>query len=160
MRAISLARHVLVATVSAALLSFPAALHSQATAEGKWIADFDLGMRNVDGVVSSTGTGKARVTLTLKGDSAFATWQTIEPAPPASTPPRALKGTYTNGVLKLETEASERRVRINDEDRVMRMLTRYEIRIEGDVMTGTVQPIDLGGQIEPPTRPFKAVREK
>lgn len=160
MRALRLARRTALLTITACLTASPAALSAQAPVAGKWIADFDLGMRNVDGVITSTGTGKARVTLTPKGDSVFGTWQIIEPAERASTPARALKGVYANGTLKLETDPTENRVRLNDEERTLRMITRYEIKVDGDNMSGTSQPVDLTGSIEPPSRPFKAVREK
>lgn len=161
MRALRFARHTALISIAACLTSAPVALLAQAPAvAGKWIADFELGMRNDNGVITSMGTGKARVTLTAKGDSVFGSWQIIEPAERASMPARALKGVYANGSLTLETEPTESRVRLNDEERTLKMITRYAIKVEGDSMSGTSQPVDLSGSIEPPTRPFKAVREK
>ena len=74
-------------------------------------------MRNQNGVVTSTGTGHARLTLEAKGDSVFGTWLILNPAPPAGAPAsRTLKGVFINGVLKLESEPSERRIVLNDEE--------------------------------------------
>jgi len=144
----------------AAMLSTSTALHAQNTAAGKWIAEFEVGMRNVNGEVSSTGTGRARMTLELRGDSVFGTWEVLDPAPPAGAATRPLKGTIANGVLKLETEVAERRIMMNETEQRIKMVTRYELTIQGDSISGTVRQVALGGEIEPPSRPFKAVREK
>ncbi len=143
-----------------ALLLAGTTLGAQSPVSGKWAADFELGMRNVDGVVTSTGTGHARLTLEAKGDSVFGTWLILDPAPPAGAPSsRALKGVFANGVLKLETEPSERRIVMNDEEKRLKMITRYELKLEGDALVGTQRQVALGGEIEPPARPFKANRE-
>ena len=148
------------AAVTAAMLALASTVHAQAPVAGNWIAEFELGMRNENGVITSMGTGKARVALTLKGDSVFGTWQNLEPAETANAPARALKGVLANGVLKLESDVEERRVRRNDEETSLKMITRYEVKLEGDVMTGTSQNVALGGEFSPPARPFKATREK
>ena len=152
--------HTIRLAVTALLLTTAASLDAQAPVAGKWIADFELGMRNENGTVTSTGTGKARVSLQLKGDSVFGTWETIEPASPAGAVTRPLKGVFANGTLKLETEPSERRIMLNGEEKRITMFTRYEVKVDGDAMTGTAQQIGLSGDMAPPPRPFKAVREK
>ena len=155
--------HTIRLAITALLLTTAGSLEAQAPVAGKWIADFELGMRNENGVVTATGIGKARVLLQLKGDSVFGTWETIEPAPPAGMAARPLKGVFANGTLTLQTEPSERRINLNGEERRINMFTRYEVKVEGDAMTGTAQQVALGGEMAemaPPPRPFKAVREK
>ena len=149
------------AALAAVLFAPVPSLGAQNPAAGTWIAEFELGMRNEGGVITSMGTGKARVALEARGDSVFGTWLVVEPAPRgANAAPRALRGVFANGVLKLESEPSERRLRVNDEDRVVRMLTRYEAKLEGHSLTGTSQngPVD-GGLETPPARPFKALKQ-
>lgn len=149
--------------VAAAVALFAAAtsLQAQSPVAGKWAADFELGMRNVNGEMTSMGTGHARITLELKGDSVVGTWQVLDPAPANGAPAtRPLKGVFANGMLKLETEPAVRRVVLNDEEKQIRMVTRYELKLDGDVLAGTAQQVALGGEIEPPSRPFKATREK
>ena len=153
-------RHPIRLAAFAALFASAGSVQAQSPVAGKWIAEFELGMRNVNGEVTSSGTGKARVSLQLKGDSVFGTWEAIEPAAPAGAVARPLKGVYAGGVLTLETEPSERRIMMNDTEQRIRMITRYEVKIDGDAMTGTAQQVAPGGEITPPARPFKAVREK
>lgn len=145
----------------AALLLAAAPLSAQPAVAGKWAADFELGMRNIDGVVTSTGTGRARLTLEPKGDSVFGTWLVLEPAPTNGPASRALKGTFANGVLTLETEPIDRRLRINDEEKIVQMRTRYELKLEGDALVGTTRYVSSSADMDgPPPRPFKATREK
>ncbi len=147
--------------LAAALSLTAASLSAQPAVAGKWAADFELGMRNIDGVVSSMGTGKARLTLEPKGDSVFGTWLVLEPAPTNGPASRALKGVFANGVLTLETDPIERRLRVNDEEKIVHMRTRYELKLEGDALVGITRYIALAGEMDgPPARPFKATREK
>jgi hypothetical protein len=156
----TITQHAIRLAATALLLSAASTLQAQSVVAGKWIAEFELGMRNVDGEITSMGTGKARMELQLKGDSVFGTWVTLEPAPPAGTASRALRGVFANGVLRLESDPVERRVMMNDTEQRIRMLTRYEVKIEGDAMTGTSQNVAPGGEVDAPHRPFKATREK
>jgi hypothetical protein len=138
----------------------PVGAQSVAAVAGKWTAEFELGMRNENGVVSSTGSGKARITLDVQGDSVIGTWVTLEPANMAAAPARPLRGVFANGVLRLQTEPTERRIMLNDNAMNLKMITRYELKLDGDTLTGTTQQVALGGEVDPPARPFKALREK
>ena len=159
---VSSRRLAIAAALAAAVLAPLPSLGAQSPVAGTWVAEFELGMRNENGVVTTMGTGKARVALAVRGDSVFGTWLVVEPAgPAANAQPRALRGVFANGVLKLESEPSERRLRVNDEERVVKMLTRYEAKLEGNVLNGTSQNVATtdSGMEPPPARPFKAVKQ-
>lgn len=156
-------RLAVVAALAAVVFAPLPSLGAQSPVAGTWIAEFELGMRNEGGVVTSMGTGKARVALQARGDSVFGTWLVVEPAgPAANAQPRALKGVFTNGVLKLESDPSERRLRMDDEERIVKMVTRYEAKLEGNALVGTSLnvPMTDTGMEPPPARPFKAIRQQ
>lgn len=65
--------------LSASLFLAAAPLFAQSAVAGKWAAEYALGMRNIEGVVLSMGTDRARITLEVKGDSVFGTWLLFDP---------------------------------------------------------------------------------
>lgn len=144
----------------------PASLSVQPSVAGRWVAEFELGVRNDNGVITSTGNGKARIALTTKGDSVFGTWTFLEPAESAAQPARALKGTYTKGTLLLDTEPRSQRIRINEQESMLRTITRYELElVAGDTLAGTQRIVAIGDQsldasLVPPPRPFRATRDR
>lgn len=148
-----------ITALAASLLLAAAPLSAQSAVAGKWATEFELGLRNIDGVVSSMGTGRARITLEVKGDSVFGTWLVLDPAPTNGPASRALKGVFANGTLTLETDLIDRRLIVNDEEKIVQMRTRYELKLEGESLVGTIRNVSSSGGMEPPPRPFKATRE-
>lgn len=127
---------------------------------GKWITEFDRGMRNNDGQVSSTGEkAKARLTLAQKGDSVVGTWELVSPLPPNGAPPaRQLRGTIAGDKVTLVSDGLVT-VNRNGERSTLKMTTTYVFAARADALEGTMQ-MKLEEEGDQPARPFAAWREK
>jgi hypothetical protein len=148
---------VLCAATLALAVARPAA--AQTNIAGNWITEFPLRLRVINGVESSEGTGRARLTLRLKGDSVLGTWLDITPggAQPART--RALRGTVANGQVRVETDPPDERVLFDGttEQRVQ-MRTVFEFTLHGDALEGTEESIAADHSSVAHSRPFRAKR--
>ena len=127
---------------------------------GKWITEFERGMRNNNGAMATTGEkAKARLTLVQVGDSVTGTWELISPLPPnGGPPPRQLRGTIAGGTVSLVTEGMVR-VNRNGEVSELKMKTTYAFTSKGDELSGTMQ-VNVEEDGDLPVRPFSAWREK
>src|ERR1043165_8244736 len=76
-------RIAVLAAVTALLI--PQLARAQASIAGKWSTEFDIGIRNENGVETSMGKRQATLVLTMKGDSIFGTW-TVAPLPDGPAP--------------------------------------------------------------------------
>lgn len=148
-----------VATAGLALMSLVARPASaQSSLAGRWTTEFDIGIRNENGVETSMGKRQATLTLTLKGDSVIGTWLAA-PADGASTSaPMKLKGTVSGSHVILEAEPVERTVRINDDEQRVRMVTSYSFEIHGDSLIGTTRVSAPDHSFDSPDRRFVAKR--
>jgi hypothetical protein len=153
-------RKLFAAVVVAALIggTTPGAAGAQGSVAGTWLTEFPLRLRNINGVVSSDGTGHARISLTIKGDSVIGTWQVTDGdvAPPA----RMLRGTLSNGKARVESEPSEATLRGPDGEQKVLMKTVYEFTAKGDALDGTQTVEAVDGSHTGPARPFSAKRDK
>src|SRR6476646_9017100 len=77
---------------------------AQSTVVGRWSIEYPLNLRVVNGVESSTGTGRARLTLTQHGDSVIGTWEVLAPVTIPMPPKRTLRGVAAGGRLQLQAE--------------------------------------------------------
>ena len=147
-----------------ATLAFLAILHQPASAQGEligaWRTEFDIGIRSENGVETSMGKRQATMTLTLKGDSVFGTWQVIVPEGGKAPPALRLSGTRTGGKVTLQSEPVERTVRMNDEEQQVKMITGYVFELSGDELRGTTRTWSADHAFDPPDRPFAATRVK
>lgn len=152
-----LLRGVLAATL---VLAVARTATAQDNVAGRWITDFPLRLRVINGVESSEGTGHARLTLRLKGDSVLGTWQDITAG--AAQPPRSktLRGTVVNGRVRVETDPPDERVlRDAEGERQVMMRTLYDVAARGDSLVGTEQSIAADHSSVAYSRPFSATRE-
>ena len=149
------------ATITTLLAGVAASATAQESGlSGKWITEFDRGVRNNNGEVSSTGEkAKARLTLVQNGDSITGTWELVSPRPPnGGPPPRQLRGTISGGQGTL---VSEGMMRVNKDGAVssLKMKTTYLFAAKGDELSGTMQMnVEEDGDL--PIRPFSARREQ
>lgn len=151
----------LVATAALALVSLAAKPGAaQSGPAGTWTTEFDIGIRNENGVETSMGKRQATMTLTLKGDSVVGTWlvaaETGAPAPA----PIKLWGTVSGTRVVLQTEPVERTVRINDDEQRVRMVSSYSFDVRGDSLVGTTRVSAPDHAFDSPDRPFLATRLK
>jgi hypothetical protein len=149
---------ILCAATLALAVARPAS--AQGNVAGDWITEFPLRLRVMNGVESSEGTGRARLTLRLKGDSVLGTWLDITSgaAQPART--RSLRGTMANGRVRVETDPPDTRVLFDGttEQRVQ-MRTVFDFTARGDTLEGTEQSIAADHSSVAHSRPFSAKRE-
>ena len=146
-----------------AVLAMAAAAHqsalAQASVAGKWVTEFDIGIRNENGVETSMGKRQATITLTLKGDSVSGTWQAA--AVEGSTPaPVSLKGTIAGGKVKLQSDPVEHTVRMNDDEQQVKIVSYYTFELHGDLLSGTTRNSSVDGSFNGPDREFSAKRSK
>jgi hypothetical protein len=150
-----------VAIVALALISLaPRAVAAQSALAGRWSTEFDIGIRNENGVETSMGKRQATMTLILKGDSVMGTWLSA-PADGAPSPvPIELKGTVSGTRVLLESEPVEHHVRINDDEQVVKMVSSYSFEVRGDSLVGTTRISAVDHSFDSPDRPFVTKRLK
>ena len=145
-----------------ATLAFAAAgpLSAQAGVAGSWIMDFPIGLRVINGVESSTGTGQARMTLTVTGDSVHGTWRDITRGTTQPARPRTLLGTIAKGRVRVETDPPDEGViRDAEGEQHVRMRRIYDFTARGDSLLGTEQSINADDGTVAHSRAFSARRE-
>lgn len=145
--------------IAVALLTGLAAgsARAQASAAGTWNTEFDIGIRNENGVETSMGKRKATMTLTLKGDSVLGVWQVAPDSTGRKPAPVALMGVRSGAKLTIASEPVERTVRINDEEQRVKIVTTYYLELRGDELVGNSELKSAEHIME---RPFLAKRQK
>jgi hypothetical protein len=131
---------------------------AQGSVAGKWSTEFDIGIRNENGVETSMGTRAATMTLSVKGDSVFGTWQAAADSTGKLPAAIHLSGTTGGSKARLRSEPVERTVRMNDEEQKVKMFTTYVLAVDGDKIDGTSTVAALDGSFEANPRPFSAKR--
>jgi hypothetical protein len=137
-----------------ASITLPAVTQAQSLT-GKWTARYQVGLV-VNGEFKSD-TATAEVVINQKGDSVSGTWQMLNA--PQAVPPRVFTGTFVNGHLSLTAE-TEARIRRNDDEETVKMVTRYEADLKNDELSGTMTSKSADGSIESPPRAWTAQRAK
>jgi hypothetical protein len=147
-----------------AVLALATTLHrpaaAQASPAGTWSTEFDIGIRNENGVETSMGKRAATMTLTLKGDSVFGSWQVAPDSSGPAPAPIKLSGVRAGTKVTLRAEPVERTVRMNDEESRVKMVTTYSLELRGDTLDGSSRVSALDGSFESNDRPFSARRAK
>ncbi|HUP88015.1 MAG TPA: hypothetical protein VM100_01550 [Longimicrobiales bacterium] len=146
-------RHIMVA---AAIFVAATSASGQSVA-GKWTVSYPVGM--IQNGVRTETIGTAALSLELKGDSVFGTWQSLNT--PVAVPAREFKGTFKDGKLLFET-VSEATIRQGgmggDGESKIRMRTYYEATLKGDNLDGTMSAKSEDGSIDVPSRAWTAKR--
>ncbi len=133
---------------------------AQSTPAGTWNTEFDIGIRNQNGVETSMGKRAATMTLTLKGDSVYGSWQVAPDSSGPAPAPIKLSGIRAGTKVTLRAEPVERTVRMNDDEQRVKMVTSYNLEFRGDALDGTSKVSALDGSFESNDRPFSAKRAK
>ena len=144
------------ALILATTLQHPAA--AQSGVAGRWSTEFDIGIRNENGIEMSMGKRAATMTLTMKGDSIVGTWQAAADSSGTLPAPIHLAGTATGTTMVLRSEPVERTVRMNDDEQKVKLFTTYRLTLQGDKLDGTSTVAALDGSFEGNARPFSAKR--
>jgi hypothetical protein len=122
----------------AAALFAPANADAQSVA-GTWTAEYPTRVRMGNGSASAEQMGSALLTLEVKGDSVFGTWQAQNT--PAPIPPRGVKGTLSNGRINLvgdPVQAKIRRGGMDGDESAIMMVTYYEGTVKDGAIEGTM----------------------
>jgi len=147
-----------IAVTALLILSGARPVVAQTTVAGTWITEFPINLRVINGVESSDGTGKARVSMQLKGDSVLGTWQEITTGGRGRA--RSLRGVKANGRVRLETDPPDERVlNVNGDEQRVRMRTVYDFALTGDALEGEEHGEGLDHSMVGPSRRFSAKRE-
>lgn len=148
-----------VAAVLGLVLAAPRGAMAQAPIAGSWSTEFDIGIRNENGVETSMGKRQATMTLTVKGDSVVGTWQVAADGGAAPAPVR-LRGTRTGNKVVLRADPVTHTVNVGDGDRTVKMVAIYRLEVRGDWLEGTSQNTADDGSLDGPERQFSAKRVK
>jgi hypothetical protein len=151
---------ITVLTLAAVAFAAPRPAIAQGDLPGTWTAEVDLGLRIENGVETSLGKRPVRLTITVQGDSVFGLWepQAVEGAP--APQPMHLKGTRNGSRVTLASEPIERRVSINEEESLIKMVTTYNLELKADTLEGTTTIAPMDGSLEGHSRPFVARRSR
>ena len=149
----------LVAALSLALVAFvPRAGPAQSGLAGTWTTEFDIGIRNENGVETSMGKRQATLILQVTGDSVTGTWQPKADANGPAPSAVHVKGTISRAKVALAGDPVERTVSINGDDQRVKMITTWSFELKGDTLEGTTRTRALDGSFEGTDRPFAARR--
>ena len=151
-------RQALTVALGCSLIGMHAA-GAQASVAGAWATEFDIGIRNENGVETSMGTRQATMTLRVAGDSVFGTWQ-VAPQGGSTPAPVALSGSLHGTKLQLRAEPVQHTVNLGDGDRAVKMVAVYRLELRGDQLVGTSQNTSSDGSFDGPERAFVARRVK
>ena len=75
------------------------------------------------------GKRAATMTLTLKGDSVYGSWQVAPDSSGPAPAPVKLSGVRTGTRVALRAEPVERTVRMNDDEQRVKMVTTYALEL-------------------------------
>jgi putative sterol carrier protein len=136
----------------------PAAEAQSHPLAGKWSIEYERGRRMNNGEATPM-MGKATIELTVKGDSLVGTMLNEGAAgmpAPAATP---IAGTGTGGAATLKSSATST-VNLNGESRTITIAMTWELKADGDNLTGTMARVipDMPGMGGP--TPVKGTRVK
>jgi hypothetical protein len=141
------------------VLLWPASVQAQAAnIAGTYVVDFDSRVQMTAAGAEVTGRGKARMTLELRGDSVFGTWQVLDA--PDARPPRALRGALQDGKVKLSAEPTEAVLNVNGEEQRRTIRQNFIATITGDEIRGTIESDSPMPGMSGITRKFEGKREK
>jgi hypothetical protein len=95
--------------------------------------------------------------VTIKGDSALATWQL--PIPGKETKEMTLKGTVKGNTLTLQSATQQAKLRGPDgEERTIDVSQQYVLTVSGDEVSGEVSYQSSDENVQMPTRSLKGKR--
>jgi putative sterol carrier protein len=136
-----------------------AAPQSKHPLAGKWNIEYERGRRMTDGESQSI-MGKALLEITVKGDSLVGTL-TMEPAAEgrSAPPPQALAGTGSGNAASLKSTA-ESRINMNGEERVVNITMTWDLKADGDNLTGSMARAMAGMAAAMTPAPVKGTRVK
>ena len=152
-------RRFLFALAAAAIFVAPRPVRGQ-DVSGTWTTEVPVRVANHGGneVVEQTAT--ATITLSQRGDLVEGTYQLAPDADRPNPPARTLHGTARDGQVVL-TDTMTAQVRRGGElPMEVQMVTTYELRMEGDQLTGTLSSRSTDGAISSQPRPFTATRSR
>jgi len=126
------------------------------TVAGKWTVKYPSRVQNSNGEVTAD-TAVALLTIEVKGDSIFGTWQSQNA--PVPVLPRPISGTYKDGTLQFTGGIVEARIRRDGSDeQSLQMRTFYEAKLTGDQIVGTMYSESVDGTIHSGTLGWSAKR--
>jgi hypothetical protein len=141
--------------LTAVIAAAPQSKHPLA---GKWNIEYERGRRMTDGESQSI-MGKATLEITVKGDSIVGTL-TQEAVEGRPTPaPSVLAGTGAGNAATLKSSA-ESRVNMNGDERVVTISMTWDLKADGDNLSGTMARAMAGMAAAMTPAPVKGTRVK
>ncbi len=99
---------------------------------------------------------EAKLVVTVKGDSVFATWHVAIPG--RETRPTALRGTLKGNTMTLISGMEHAMLRGGDGERTIDVHHEYVLTVNGDVISGELSPISSDTNVEMPSRSLTGKR--
>ena len=120
---------------------------------GSWTIDYPVRISNENGMQRVDSTALVTLTLAQEGESVHATWQ-LEGAPTA----RTLHGTVRDGVVTFSDTTSAMIRRDDAPPMDIRMVSFFELRVDGDRLVGTQSARSVDGSVSASPRSIIATR--
>ena len=120
---------------------------------GTWTIDYPVRMSNEGGVERVDSSATVTLTLAQDGETVHATWQ-MEGTPRT----RTLHGTVRDGLLTM-SDTVDAMIRRNGEPPTdVRMVSRFDLRLDGERLVGTLSAASLDGSVSAAPRSITAAR--
>jgi hypothetical protein len=103
--------------------------------------------------------GEAHLTLEQKGDSVLGTWQVYVADASRTIAPTLLRGTITNGTIRLRTPTLPAHMQGPDGDVALETYQEYVLTIRGDEITGAIHTYSTNANVEIPARAISGKRK-
>ena len=139
--------------VAAALAAAPTVVHAQAAApvSGTFVFEQKLMFRDGPNAMQEQ-KGEAYLTIEQKGDSVIGTWQVYVADQSRTIKPTELRGTVTNGTIRLRTPNLPAHMQGPDGDVTIETYQEYVLTIRGDEISGAIHTYSTNSSVEIPAR--------
>jgi hypothetical protein len=135
-----------------ALVALTSAGASAQTVEGTYVFPQKI-MTSPDGPQIDT---EAKLSVTIKGDSAFATWQMTVPG--RESKPSELKGTIKGNTITLISGVTQATLRGGSDERTIDVYQEYVLTVTGDTIGGSIINHSSDSNVELPAREISGKR--
>jgi hypothetical protein len=147
--------------VTAALAVAPAFAYAQtapAPVNGTFVFEQKLMFRDGANAMQEQ-KGEAHLTLEQKGDSVIGTWQVHVLDNSRTIPPMLLRGTVTDGTVRLRAPSKQAQLQGPDGDTTIETYQEFVLTIRGDEISGAIHTYSTNENIEIPPRDITGKRK-
>ena len=103
--------------------------------------------------------GEAHLTIEQKGDSVIGTWQVYVADASRTLTPMELRGTVSNGTIRLRTPNRQAHLQGPNGDVTIETYQEYVLTIRGDEISGAIHTYSTDSSVEIPARDITGKRK-